>query len=251
MTSAPIQSTNNSSPLDITIEGSGPPLLLISGMFAGGWLWDHTLDELRKHYTIYRTTEALCEISGNIDELYERVASTIKQLNIGPMILSGASLGGIISVFVAARYPELCRGVIVCGSPGSGMINLGIGMPKRVNLSWGNALRDKIMFDPNAASEEDFIKIYSLFENRKTFRNIIQLARGSAEIDVDKLLGEINCPACGIWGASDEVTPLAHWSSITEKHAFNINVIPNAGHVPMYESPELFVKHMREFIAHL
>lgn len=234
-------------PLETDVAGSGPPLFLVSGMFAGGWLWNNSLTALTAHHTVYRIRDALCEVSSNMDELSERTANSIRQLDAGPVILSGASLGGIIALMVAARYPQLTAGVAICGSPGKGLINLGVGAPKRGNRDWANAVRDKIMYDSSLATEEDFSKIYRLFEQRKTTLNIIRLARAAKNLDVDELMKNIDSPVHGIWGEEDEVTPLTHWDYIAKKHTINIDVIAQAGHVPMYEKPELFSDYLLAF----
>lgn len=231
--------------MDVEVSGNGPPLFLVSGMFAGAWSWYRSMEALEKQFTVYRTVPALCEISGNIVDLHQCVLNTIESLNLSRVTISGASLGGIIALMTAGSNPERVNGVVICSSPGEGLINLDLPVRVRPNMEWMNLLTEKLVYDQSIITEEDLFNVARLFQNKRTLLNIARLSRASHKINVDTLLANLNCPIGAIWGSHDLVTPLQHWGRLASKYRFDINVISNTGHVPMYEEPATFVRHMQ------
>lgn len=230
--------------IDTEVSGSGPAIFLISGMFAGSWSWYRSMAALEQHFTVYRTVPALCEVSGNIDHLHEAVLNTMNALDLPPVTISGASLGGIIALMVAASHPQKVNGVVVCSSPGEGLVNLDLPHRIRINMEWGNLLKEKLVYDQSIVPEEDFFNVYRLFQHKRSLLNIVRLTRSSAKVKVGNLLANVHCPVGAIWGSHDLVTPLQHWEKLAETFNIDIDVISNTGHVPMYEEPEIFVRHM-------
>ncbi|MCS6927763.1 MAG: alpha/beta hydrolase [Candidatus Binatia bacterium] len=100
-------------------RGSGEPVLLIPGFFAGDWtLWTMAgwLNRLgyRAHFS---------GIDWNIDcpnrtaELLRWRLEHIQQADATPLIIIGHSLGGLLARFLGSTFPGSVRHVIALGSP--------------------------------------------------------------------------------------------------------------------------------------
>ena len=56
-------------------------------------------------------------------------------------------------------------------------------------------------------------------------------------------------PMCVIWGAEDRVIPTSHAARAAElAPKARIEILPNAGHFPHKDHPELFVKVLHDFV---
>ena len=63
-------------------------------------------------------------------------------------------------------------------------------------------------------------------------------------------LRRINVPTMLIWGASDGVVPVAYAEAYGAMiPGAMLTVIPEAGHLPQVEQPDLFLQHVLSFAA--
>jgi 3-oxoadipate enol-lactonase len=70
--------------------------------------------------------------------------------------------------------------------------------------------------------------------------------------DSTPLLSHIECPALIIHGADDQLIPVSEAQSMhTQLPGSRLVIIPNAGHLPNLEQPELFNQAVREFLLSL
>eukprot|EP00892_Ulva_mutabilis_P005890 jgi/Ulvmu1/3673/UM017_0087.1 len=107
---------------------SGPPVLLIHGFGVGSFHFERNLEELGKEHRVWA-----CDLFGqgaswpasppqktdkllySIDTWTEQLAAFIRDVikDDGGAYVAGNSLGGLLAVTVAYRYPELVRGLIL------------------------------------------------------------------------------------------------------------------------------------------
>jgi pimeloyl-ACP methyl ester carboxylesterase len=99
--------------------GSGPPVLLLHGLAGHAGEWSETASWLTGNHRVLalderghgRSTRAPKDVSREAH--VSDVAFVIDQLNLGPVILIGQSLGGNLAFLVAARHPDLIHGLVV------------------------------------------------------------------------------------------------------------------------------------------
>lgn len=111
-------------PIHITAyEGNGPRLLLIHGISSDGGGWDPVIDDLAEHFSPVTIDLRGHGRSGKPESGYlyddyigdlERVLEELEWEN--PLII-GHSLGGIITLWWAARHPETARAMVIEDSP--------------------------------------------------------------------------------------------------------------------------------------
>lgn len=125
-------------------SNTGTPLIFVSGLFAGDWMWESTIAHLnkKKKYTIIQMIPPLAALGGTIEVLRERLLDIITAKP--QAVVVGNSLGGLLALDIAARWPEHVLALVVSGAPGMGSVNLGIGLPKKGDKEWFLRLASKL-----------------------------------------------------------------------------------------------------------
>lgn len=104
-------------------EASGPPLVLLHG---GSARWQSALPllpALSQHWQVYAPDLRGHGRSGRVPGSYRLtdyvadMAAFLQQVVKHPAVLFGHSLGGQIAILVAARYPQLVRGLMIGDAP--------------------------------------------------------------------------------------------------------------------------------------
>lgn len=101
-------------------KGEGRPLILIHGFLYHTVMWKKSIDDLAKKYRVYAIdlwgwgySERLNPREYSFALYGAQVEGFIRKLNIQRPVLVGQSMGGGISVYVAAHHPELVGGLIL------------------------------------------------------------------------------------------------------------------------------------------
>lgn len=104
-------------------EGNGPELLLIHGISSNGGGWDPVIDDLSQHFSPITVDLRGHGHSDKPDSgyLYDDYISDLEHLLIEmdmehPLIM-GHSLGGIITLWWAARHPSQAKALVIEDSP--------------------------------------------------------------------------------------------------------------------------------------
>jgi pimeloyl-ACP methyl ester carboxylesterase len=99
--------------------GQGPPVLLLHGLAGHAGEWSETADWLASSHRVLALDgrgHGRSEREPDDVSLAARVADVvfaIEQLDVGPVVLIGQSLGGHLAMLVAARHPASVRALIV------------------------------------------------------------------------------------------------------------------------------------------
>lgn len=120
--------------LDDRGEGS-PAFVFIHGWACDRSCWSAQMEEFsRDHRCIAVDLRGRGDTAAvppfGVGRALEDVAALIRELGIGPAILVGHSLGGIIALAVNGRYPDLVLGVVTIDSPITS--ETGAGSPRSV-----------------------------------------------------------------------------------------------------------------------
>ena len=254
-----------------SIEGSGPPLVLIHGTFSSLHTWDECANQLQIDFTIIRMDLQGFGLSGphpNHDyspEAYSRlVVALLDHLRIPKCYIAGNSLGGLVAWNAAVNFPERVDKLILLNS--SGIPKVDRDRPWIFDLAsdetFGQVLSkftprflfkmnmEQVYFDKSKMTDKVIDRYYYLLRrvgNREAF--IIKSGR-NYPLPPANLLSEISIPTLILWGKHDQWIPHTD-AFVFDKLIPNSKVIiyENAGHVPMEEIPSESALDAKNFLT--
>jgi len=225
-------------------SGRGTPLVLIHGLGGSSDWWRRNVAELSKNHLVSaidligfgRTRSFLrrSRLPLPFAEIAALLARWIESSFGEPVHLAGNSMGGHVAIHVAATRPDLVRSLTLIDSTG---------IP--FELAPGEHLRNLAM--PRGLAS------FALVLGRDLFRagpSSVLLALGRLLVDDARpLLRQLRMPVQLIWGNRDPLVPLTYGKRMLSEvpHA-RLEVIDDAGHVPMWEQPAAFNRALLAFI---
>jgi pimeloyl-ACP methyl ester carboxylesterase len=104
--------------LHVRVAGDrGPPVILIPGLASGPWVWDATVERLRKDHVLYLLTlpgfDGRKPVAGaTLESLRGDLLALIETRRIGKPVIVGHSLGGTLALSFAAAHSDRIAGVV-------------------------------------------------------------------------------------------------------------------------------------------
>jgi pimeloyl-ACP methyl ester carboxylesterase len=104
--------------------GSGPPLVILHGLFGSADNWYTVSKELEKEFTMYLLDQRNHGDSPHSEEwnyavMAEDLLELLNEENLDKVFIVGHSMGGKVAMTFAVKYPELVKRLIVADiSPG-------------------------------------------------------------------------------------------------------------------------------------
>jgi len=209
-------------------------------------------------------------------------------LNLGKMSLLGHSFGGVLVQAYAFRYPQNLTHLIL-GSTFSSTVELNQALAKMKNemtpqdLARVNALEAAGLFGKGEAWEhgrypEEYAKLawgkgyfpyvyknnpdpnyYPVASNNTAWDVYREMWGSDGEFVVDgnlkeveyvERLSQVKVPTLIIVGDHDESDPKMSKEMHAKIAGSQLVILPNSGHMTFVDQPEMFLKAVREFIAH-
>ncbi len=212
-------------------------LFFVSGMFAGGWMWDGVFQKIPNASNSFIMNDPLCMIGGSVETISGEIVQALEKID-HPVTLVGNSLGGYICLNVAALVPYKINRVIISGSAGFGEISLPVKLSPHRSYMVAQNLVNLLSFDKSKVTQDLIKKTAESFELH--FKNIVALIRESHLLETDRLLSIIQCPIHAIWGRDDVITPLSDILDTCRQFNIYLDIINQCGHSPMLEKPDEF-----------
>ena len=111
--------TDNAQPFKVQITGSGPPMILIPGLSSSGDVWRETVSRYQNSFECHVFT--LAGFAGQppvqtdhyLQTMRDALIAYIQKNNLQKPIIAGHSLGGFLSLWVAASIPESAGPLII------------------------------------------------------------------------------------------------------------------------------------------
>ena len=248
------------------------PLILLHGFGASIGHWRHNLGVLSERHTVYAldmlgfgaSEKAAANYSVHlwVEQIHDFWKAFIRK----PVILVGNSIGSLISLAAAAKYPEMVQGLVMISLPDPDIEKEAIPpflfpLVEKIKSLVANPLLIKPIFyllrqpsilrrgvslgyvNPKAVTNE-LVDIFAQPpQDRGSARAFIALVKSRNKQDyspnVKKLLSIVKIPILLIWGEKDRIIPpvlAAKFASYNE----NLQLInlENLGHFPHDECPE-------------
>jgi pimeloyl-ACP methyl ester carboxylesterase len=275
-----MQATVNGIRMAYTDEGQGMPLVFVHGFPLSRGAWQKQVEMLRSSYRVIAPDlrglgeshpsasfgSAQDRSSGQgrdgvntMAQMAEDIHALLKQLNTGPVVLIGHSMGGYVALAFARQFPEMLRGLVLVGTKAGNDTPEAAGgrraTAEKVKAEGAKVVLDAMAPKMLAASNKDERMAAQVrgFMERSQPDGVIGALLGMAERpDSTELLSQIYAPTLIITGADDTIIPPAESEKMASaiKNA-QLKVIPNAGHLVAFEQPEEFNRALQEWLKNL
>lgn len=252
--------------------GSGPPLILIHGIFANLFGWRHVFAQLAQEHTVYALDlkgHGLSDKPNTGDYspfgMADLVAHFMDALGIDSAAVIGQSMGGAIAAALAVRHPTRVQRLVLVDAAGYAL-NYHI-MPLLTRVA-GSAAAGFVFrhsaphrklsahflrlcyYEPDRTCTPDVVDGYFLPLLTPGANGVIApLARDFGQTSIAHRLKEIQAPTLIIWGQYDAVIPM-HWGYRFQQDIANAELVvfPKCGHCPHEEEPEKFLETVNGFL---
>lgn len=227
--------------LNVELDGSGPPLLLINGARCTVRSWDHVVDDLARHFTVVRhdirgtgrspagpadqyTFENYCQDIGDIcaDHGFDRVS------------MWGMAWGARVALVTAALQPELVGRLVLS--------DLGID-PADPDAQRAGVLAARQM--RAAAGLIDMPKPEGSFEHDDPDEMLRAMAATRLHHDLMPFVERVTAPTRLITGDHDPNLASSRRALAGFQHlavATELEVVEHAGHGVLFDRPEVVVE---------
>jgi pimeloyl-ACP methyl ester carboxylesterase len=191
----------------------------------------------------------------------------VEHLDAGPAVLMGSSMGASAAVWAAAERPDLVRGLVLLSpflretlSPGKQRL-LQAAYRLLFRRPWGAAvwagyysMISKGRRSPRHA--EHVAAIRTAMSDPAHLRSFRDLALSLDHTVVERRLAEVQAPALAVVGALDPdfADPTAELARVREAIGVPAEhgvLVPDAGHYPQHQTPDVVVPAVLAFLAGL
>jgi len=223
--------------------GQGPPVLLVHGLAGSSDWWVRNFDVLSRDHAVYlvdlpgfgsmRKYAKQFSVAGSAQWLAELLAA----LNLHQVALVGHSMGGLIAAIFAARYPERVTKLVLAAPA--------IALPHKSVLPFVVPLMKQAMYIHPA-----FLPTFVRDTARAGPSILLRASRELLNIDIKQELAKIAAPSLLIFGEHDPVVPALLGPKLqSEIPGSCLAILPRAGHILMYDQPDLFKRTVLEFLS--
>ncbi len=258
--------------LAVEVAGDGPGLLLVHG-FTGAKedFTDHVPVLARDHTVVifdHRGHGASDKPDNRGAYTMERLANDIVQLadavGLDTFRLLGHSMGGMVSRKVALAFPDRVDALIMMDTsagPIPGFDPSLMDAAAEIALTQGKAALKKLLDLAQVLETPAYKRVlaerpgYEAFVEKKwsdssaVMWGALAIALGHQSDDLDAMATSVRCPLLLLVGSQDE--PFVKALNLVKMAipAAELVVIPDAGHSPQFENPDVWIEALTEFLA--
>jgi pimeloyl-ACP methyl ester carboxylesterase len=251
-------------PLPYDWHGAGEPLVLVAGLGGKGTSWRPFLADAARSYRVLTfdlpgsgRAPALAE-NATIRTLAADALRLFDHLGLERFRLVGRSMGGMVAQEIALSAPERVERLVLVSTCARSDPHLAevfllwarmaeLGVPAEVRH------RSSMLWCLGAGALSDAARrrayLVAKREGDRPSDYAVQ-ARACASHDALDRLGRLRVPTLVLAGGDDRLTPPALAEQLARAiPGAEIDVVPDAGHLPYLETPEAFRKTVLEFLA--
>ncbi|PHN04027.1 alpha/beta fold hydrolase [Flavilitoribacter nigricans] len=236
----------------IETQGGEETLLLLHGLFGALSNFEGILDHFGNSYNVVVPILPIFELplrKVSVTGLVDYVADFIEYKGYDKINILGNSLGGHISLLYVLNHPHKVKTIILTGSSGLFESAMGTSFPKRGDYEFMKKKVQGTFYDPKIASKELVDEVFDIVNDRNKAIRIIATAKSAVRHNLGDKLHRITVPTLLVWGKEDQVTPAFVGEKFNELiENSELILLPECGHAPMMEHPEIFNQHLESFL---
>jgi pimeloyl-ACP methyl ester carboxylesterase len=258
--------------------GSGPPLVCVHGLSGSALNWMTVAPELAARHRVFALDlrgfgRTPLGPGTRIHDNRHLLDLFLREVVGAPAIVVGNSMGGLLAVLQAAHTPASVSGLVLVDPalPWYGLRpfdlslwtffgSLLLPLLGEASLGWSaermgaervvRGVLDTCCVEPGRVPEAVVRALVDQeterFANPRSFRALAQASRSLlwalGRRGLMSTYGRIAVPTLVIHGAGDRLVPAAFSLAIGRRFGWQVEVLPDVGHVPMLEVPSDFVR---------
>ncbi|MFQ4141033.1 alpha/beta hydrolase [Chlorogloeopsis sp. ULAP02] len=257
-------------------NGGDPPLILLHGDGESALDWSWVLPMLAATHRVYAPDFPGAGDSSKPNIVYspefytQFVADFLDTLGLRRVVVVGNSLGGQVALRFALSYPEAVTALVLVSSSGLGeLVNPFL---SQLTLLWYGEAAIAWSKTPLGAKQRAWSRAVLLFAdlNRIPAEWVVEQERmaqmpGFLEANLSSLRTQLNVfgqykilldslpqlqiPTLVMWGDRDQILPKEQADNgVKRLQKGQLILIPDCGHLPQIEHPELFTSALLEFL---
>jgi len=261
--------------IEYYLEGTGPPLLMISGFTAQASGWHEPFVRLlQPHFTTirysHRGTGTSDRLSGEITlrDLANDAAGLLSALGIEQAHVLGVSMGGMVAQELVLNHPQRVQGLVLgcttCGGASHSdreggavpaapeVVALltpqpGLSREEQVRRSWPAVTTPEFLESRRDVMEE---RLRLSLINPTPIETAMRQMAAVQMFDSFDRLPQIKAPTLVLHGDQDVLVPVANAHVLKERIAgAELRIVAGAGHLFTFESPEESAAAVVEFLT--
>jgi len=238
--------------------GEGPPFVYLHSTLGETAMWLPFYQAWSKQFRVLVPTHpgfgqsAGFERIDTIEDMAFHYVELFDALGLDEVCLGGVSLGGWIAAEFTARWPERVKKLWIADAPGLWVDQEPLPDLFRY-LREPLKLRELMFHDPHGALASMIFPPDPDDERRmRGYQSLTVLARLVWDRPYNPKLAQrlhrVRCPVLLLWGAHDRLVPPSYGAAYQQAmpHA-ELKLIPNCGHLPMFEAEAEFVATIAQF----
>jgi 3-oxoadipate enol-lactonase len=248
--------------------GKGLPILFIHGYPLSRKIWEPQLEGLSDNVSMLTLDLRGHGESYPFNGPYnmELLADDCKQLLDNlifnyPILVCGLSMGGYVTFALFRKYPQVIKGMILTSTrsgpdsaEGKANRDTAIKNVRDRNVDFiADSLLPKLISPVTLTSKPDLLHIIREIMLETSINGVTGALQGMRDRpDSTPLLTQIKCPVLIIHGANDQLISIHEAENMNQQISNSrLVIIPNAGHLPNMEQPEIYNQAIRDFIKSL
>jgi pimeloyl-ACP methyl ester carboxylesterase len=230
-------------------------VLFIHGAGGGQYTWSYQKGFFEKEFNPIMIElpghgESEGEGEQEVVRYAEHVHALLKALGLRKVFLVGHSMGGAIAQTLALTHPEMMKGVVLVGT-GVRLKVLPLILEGIKNNFKETVLKiNQFAYSQKSPSDliEKGVSVMLQCRPEVLYGDFLACDRFDLMNEVEK----IDLPALILCGDDDQLTPAKYSQFLHSRiKGSKMEVLPNAGHIVMMESPQAFNEKIKEFIEEL
>lgn len=229
-------------------------LILLPGLACDAGLWDAQLPVLAPHASVQ-----VSDVHLRFDSL-PAMADALLAAHAGPLVLAGASMGGMVAMQAALRAPARIAGLALLGTSARADTPALIRLRTEACALFAAGRIDEVLranvmfaFHPDNAADAGLVDAYLAMIGRAGPQALIRQNRAvMARPDLRPELPRLRCRTLVMVGEADALTPPEHAEEIaTAVRGAERVVVPGAGHMLTLEQPAAVAHLLRDWLLEL
>jgi 3-oxoadipate enol-lactonase len=259
-----MKARTNGIQINYEVEGSGSEWVAFSHSLACDLtMWDEQAALLRSRYRILRfdtrghgTSEAPAS-AYTLDQLADDLRALLTSLHIDRIHFVGLSMGGMIGMTFALKFPGIFRSLVLCDTSSR--------IPPEAGPIWEGRIRtateqgmeplvaptlQRWFTEPFRERHPDAMQRVGDMIRATPVAGYVGCCHAIPRIDLTDRLGAIKCPVQVIVGDQDVGTPVAMSEAIHKAiPGSQLVVLQDASHLSNIEQPEAFNHALDRFLS--